>query len=318
MRFWGGTICKRGNYVASVMYNEREKWGSSTLIKSECSLRKRPEAAWREGGSAPLAFSAPSLALMGHHPPSSVPILNRPWDGVFSFEQSRVVAGPAGFEQRWVSGQGRRIFLHLLKPPSLPPSLLLSTDVFPPAPFCLLFSSVAASKPARAALRGFNKADPSNKSTSRNSAKYNYIRTSNGGKTWRSHIQYVDEQGDGQTLNGGTWPKEELAAKASDKLTYKLVGEAASLSTRNFTLTDAERAELDALPDVEAVRMALLVETGEAQVAKKTSKYAGVTWDKKSGKWNAQIKIEGRKKSLGYFEDEEEAVSGRQGLGLVV
>ena len=38
-----------------------------------------------------------------------------------------------------------------------------------------------------------------------------------------------------------------------------------------------------------------------------TSKYLGVYWAKNVGKWRAQIKIGGKSKQLGLFEDEDEA-----------
>ena len=39
----------------------------------------------------------------------------------------------------------------------------------------------------------------------------------------------------------------------------------------------------------------------------KTSKFIGVCWNKKADKWKAAIDINGNKKHLGYFTDEEEA-----------
>ena len=38
-----------------------------------------------------------------------------------------------------------------------------------------------------------------------------------------------------------------------------------------------------------------------------TSKYRGVSWAKNVNKWRAATKIDGKYKSLGYFEDEDEA-----------
>jgi len=38
-----------------------------------------------------------------------------------------------------------------------------------------------------------------------------------------------------------------------------------------------------------------------------SSKYKGVTWDKKMNKWRAKIRINGKQKHLGYFDDEKEA-----------
>ncbi len=39
----------------------------------------------------------------------------------------------------------------------------------------------------------------------------------------------------------------------------------------------------------------------------KTSKYRGVSWHKRDGKWQAQIKVAGENENLGFFDDEEEA-----------
>jgi hypothetical protein len=41
--------------------------------------------------------------------------------------------------------------------------------------------------------------------------------------------------------------------------------------------------------------------------ANTTSMYYGVSWQKKSGKWRAQIQIEGKRKNLGFFTDEKQA-----------
>jgi hypothetical protein len=37
---------------------------------------------------------------------------------------------------------------------------------------------------------------------------------------------------------------------------------------------------------------------------KRTSQYRGVNWDKKYLKWKASISVDGRKRILGYFDDE--------------
>ena len=37
------------------------------------------------------------------------------------------------------------------------------------------------------------------------------------------------------------------------------------------------------------------------------SKYVGVSWFKRDKKWKAQIRIDGKVKSLGYYHDEKEA-----------
>ena len=40
-----------------------------------------------------------------------------------------------------------------------------------------------------------------------------------------------------------------------------------------------------------------------------TSEYTGVCFDKARGKWQAYIKVDGKKKSLGYFHTKEEAAA---------
>jgi hypothetical protein len=45
---------------------------------------------------------------------------------------------------------------------------------------------------------------------------------------------------------------------------------------------------------------------------KSTSKYTGVSWNKKNNKWASQIMIEGRNKHIGYFRNELEASNAYQ------
>jgi len=43
-----------------------------------------------------------------------------------------------------------------------------------------------------------------------------------------------------------------------------------------------------------------------------TSKYTGVTWDKKANKWKAHIRIKQKLKYLGYYKKEQEAAQAYQ------
>jgi|TARA_R110000824_G_scaffold21595_3_gene80516 hypothetical protein len=45
---------------------------------------------------------------------------------------------------------------------------------------------------------------------------------------------------------------------------------------------------------------------------KGTSKYTGVSWDKKANKWKSEIRINPKKKWLGYYKKEQEAAQAYQ------
>ena len=40
---------------------------------------------------------------------------------------------------------------------------------------------------------------------------------------------------------------------------------------------------------------------------KKTSRHRGVSWKKTTRKWEAEIRVSGKKRLLGFFDDEDEA-----------
>jgi hypothetical protein len=48
---------------------------------------------------------------------------------------------------------------------------------------------------------------------------------------------------------------------------------------------------------------------------KKVSKYVGVCWDKQKGKWRARTKINGKRKCLGFYTNEQEAAMEYQSWG---
>ena len=48
-----------------------------------------------------------------------------------------------------------------------------------------------------------------------------------------------------------------------------------------------------------------------------TSGSAGVYWDKARGKWRAQVKVDGRHKTLGSFESKDAAVAVRELAGFI-
>lgn len=64
---------------------------------------------------------------------------------------------------------------------------------------------------------------------------------------------------------------------------------------------DARNAYQKALKNWEESKIKPIIEKNH------TSKYKGVSWDKKSKKWKSQISINNKKIHLGFFENEEEA-----------
>jgi hypothetical protein len=105
-------------------------------------------------------------------------------------------------------------------------------------------------------------------------SKYRGVCWNKNRNNWIAQIQY-----DGKKHKLGYFDHEEEAAKAYDKAARAQHGEKAQL---NFP------AEGESGP-------------------RKSSKYRGVSWNKSGNKWRAGIKYDGKKHSLGYFEDEEEA-----------
>lgn len=59
-------------------------------------------------------------------------------------------------------------------------------------------------------------------------------------------------------------------------------------------------------PETTAKRVQVIKENGKRR-GKSTSKYKGVSFSKCRGKWRADIQLNGRKMSLGYFAFEEDA-----------
>jgi hypothetical protein len=106
-------------------------------------------------------------------------------------------------------------------------------------------------------------------------SKYRGVSWLKKNKKWAVHIRY-----DGKLHHLAHFEDEEEAARAYDRVARAHKGEKAQL---NFP------AE------------------GESG-SRKSSKYRGVSWAKKNNnKWRAEIKYDGKRHSLGCFEDEDEA-----------
>ena len=110
-----------------------------------------------------------------------------------------------------------------------------------------------------------------------------------------------------QRGSGGDWRamrKAPRAGGAGDSiLMHRAIAGAPSgmvVDHINHNSLDNRRANLRVCTHAENLRN----RTGNKD---SSSQYLGVSWHKARGKWTAQIEIEGRKKHLGYFVDEESA-----------
>ena len=91
-------------------------------------------------------------------------------------------------------------------------------------------------------------------------------------------------------------------AAVAHRVAFKLRGEAAELA---LPMPEAERRRLDGM-SLEAVVGEIRAAVGRP-FSSGRSAYRGVSWHKQRNKWNAQIMVQGKKQSLGFFDDEEEA-----------
>jgi uncharacterized protein YueI len=107
------------------------------------------------------------------------------------------------------------------------------------------------------------------------------------GKRWTAQISY-----DNKRHYLGTFDTKHEAALAYDKAARQC-GEDMPL---NYERIAAEEA-------VVKVHIPAVWESGLRQ----SSEYRGVSWNKSSNKWKAQINYDGKRHYLGVFEDEEEA-----------
>jgi hypothetical protein len=130
------------------------------------------------------------------------------------------------------------------------------------------------------------------KGVERQASKYRGVCWNKSMDKWTAAIS-----DDGKRHYLGSFEDEEEAARAYDRAARAQHGEKAQRFRMQLNfLTKKEQA-------AEEAKQQQWIKCGEAP-----SKYRGVSWDKRNNnKWKACIKYDGKKHTLGYFENEEEA-----------
>jgi len=127
---------------------------------------------------------------------------------------------------------------------------------------------------------------------------------------WKASIRLEHKE-----VHLGYYENEEDAARAYDKASICAKG-----YPKNLPLDAYDDAELAAVRahagDVEKLRAAMGIGR-PAKNARRGNAHRGVCLEKKTGKWRAEIQINGRKESLGYHADERDAVAAYDRAAIV-
>ena len=128
----------------------------------------------------------------------------------------------------------------------------------------------------------------SSSSSSPRRSKYVGVSWHKQGKKWNSAIRI-----DGKSKNLGLYHDEKEAARIYDEQAI-LLGKPV-----NFPLHEGMEQAVKRAP--------MRKEVFKMPNVNRPSKYVGVTWSKNDKKWQAAMKIAGKRKGLGLFRDEKEA-----------
>ena len=129
----------------------------------------------------------------------------------------------------------------------------------------------------------------------RGASKYAGVSYNKDRNNWSTQIKIEDRQ---QYI--GAYDNEEEAAIDYARAVLKYKGKEALEQERNLTRRVVVIDLSDVPPQPPIPKSAGNIKYG-------ASKYTGVTFHKARGKWNAKIKINGKRSFIGYYDNEEEA-----------
>ena len=127
------------------------------------------------------------------------------------------------------------------------------------------------------------------------SSKYTGISFNKASNKWTAQIMI-----DRHVRFIGLYENEEEAAIDYARALYKYKGQEALHKAR-------ERYSTGLAIDLEDVPTQPPILKSEGCIKEGASKYTGVSFSKANNKWHAAIRVEGKKRHIGYYENEEEA-----------
>ena len=127
------------------------------------------------------------------------------------------------------------------------------------------------------------------------SSKYTGVSFYKQKNKWTTQITI-----DGKQRRVGYYENEEEAAVDYARAVFKYKGQEAR---------DKVRAQSSLAFDLTDVPLQSPILSSHVRIGRGGSKYVGVSCDKRDNKWQAQIMIDGEKRSIGYYDNEEDAAA---------
>eukprot|EP00985_Skeletonema_marinoi_P005492 scaffold2384_cov150-Skeletonema_marinoi.AAC.2 len=134
-------------------------------------------------------------------------------------------------------------------------------------------------------------------------SKYTGVHFNKQMNKWRVQI---DIKGKLRTI--GYYENEEEAATDYARAVFKYKGQAALDKARERRALDNAREQGSIIIDLSGVPPQPPITKSAGLIKEGASKYTGVTFHKRTKKWQAQISIEGKQRHIGCYENEEEAI----------